>query len=324
MYSDQWLGLELRHLSALAAIAGEGSFRGAAERLGYVQSAVSQQLSVLERLVGARLVERSRGARPVSITPAGELLLHHADDILARAAAAKADLDRLHAGVTGSVRIGGFPAVVRRVLPSVLAKFGERYPDVAVTVGEWATDAPLFEQVADGRLDIAFAHLPLEPGPFADCELLSAAPVLLVAADSPLARREEPPTLTEIARMPLIAGQTSRVRAGLEHQLRRARGALDVVFRSDVDETIASMVAAGRGVALATRLTAADVDERIAIVDLDDRFEPVGVALFWHRERLLLPAVQELAAVAREVCTGRSYKRAGSNRRESLKRPSTW
>src|SRR5579885_556907 len=95
---DPWLGVELRHLAALQALADTGSFGRAAEELGYTQSAVSQQIATLERRVGARLVERPGGPRPVSITEAGALLLRHADSILSRLQAAQADLQALQAG----------------------------------------------------------------------------------------------------------------------------------------------------------------------------------------------------------------------------------
>jgi molybdate transport repressor ModE-like protein len=72
----------LRHLAALRAIACEGSFRGAATRLGFTQSAISQQIAILERRIGHRLIERSKGRRSVALTEAGDVLLQHANAIL--------------------------------------------------------------------------------------------------------------------------------------------------------------------------------------------------------------------------------------------------
>src|ERR687895_1899391 len=101
MEPDRWLGLDLRHLIALKAIADEGSFGKAAERLGYTQSAISQQIAALEKIVGLRLIERPGGPRPISLTEAGEVLLRHAEAIQARLLAAKADMTALEAGGTG-------------------------------------------------------------------------------------------------------------------------------------------------------------------------------------------------------------------------------
>src|SRR5579863_6241104 len=118
MQTDEWLGLELRHLIALKAIAEEGSFGRAAQRLGYTQSAISQQIAVLERIVGQKLVDRPGGPRPISLTEAGELLLTHADGITARLRAAQADLVALGAGDTGPLRVGTYQSVGARVLPT--------------------------------------------------------------------------------------------------------------------------------------------------------------------------------------------------------------
>src|SRR6476661_10494388 len=84
MSTDRLLGIELRHLVALQAIAEHGSFGRAAKALGYTQSAISQQMAALERAVGEKLIERPGGPRPVSLTEAGQLLLRHADSIVAR------------------------------------------------------------------------------------------------------------------------------------------------------------------------------------------------------------------------------------------------
>jgi len=130
MEADRWLGVELRHLAALQAIAAEGSFGRAAQRLGYTQSAVSQQIATLERIVGERLLERPGGPRPVSLTEAGMLLLRHAEAIVARLEAAQADLDALSSGAAGTLRVGTYQSVGRRILPIVMRRFAAAWPQV--------------------------------------------------------------------------------------------------------------------------------------------------------------------------------------------------
>src|SRR5438046_10721319 len=106
MEADHLLGVELRHLVALQAIAEEGSFGRAATRLGYTQSAISQQIASLERIVGQQLLDRPGGPRPVSLTEAGTLLLRHANAITARISAAQADLSAFLDGDAGTLRVG--------------------------------------------------------------------------------------------------------------------------------------------------------------------------------------------------------------------------
>src|SRR2546430_17524379 len=123
MGADGWLGVELRHFLALEAVAREGSFGRAATALGYTQSAVSQQIATLERIVGHRLIERPGGPKPVSLTEAGRLLLKHSDAIAARVAAAQADLTALAEGQAGTLRVGGFQSVGQPILPERIRPF---------------------------------------------------------------------------------------------------------------------------------------------------------------------------------------------------------
>src|SRR5438093_11784394 len=143
MEPDNWLGLELRHLIALKAIAEQGTFGRAATSLGYTQSAVSQQIAMLERIVGQRLIDRPGGPRPVSLTEAGELLLRHADAIAARLQAAQADLAALDAGDAGPLLVGTYQSVGMRILPNLLREFGAQWPQVEVLLRESADDAEL-------------------------------------------------------------------------------------------------------------------------------------------------------------------------------------
>jgi len=199
MESDSWLGVELRHLAALQAIAEHGSFGRAAEALGYTQSAVSQQLQQLEKLVGQRLVDRPGGSRPAQLTEAGRMLLVHADAIVARLRAARADLSALASGEAGSLRVGAFQSAGARLLPHLLHRFSEAWPRVEVSLTE-AEDDMLLSALEAGDLDLAFLVLPISAGPIETTELLRDPYVLVTQAGSPLARRRTPPSFRDIAR----------------------------------------------------------------------------------------------------------------------------
>ena len=101
MFVTSLRDLEVRHLIALDAVATEGTFGRAAERLGYTQSAISQQIAALERLVDGKLFDRPGGPRPVELTPLGAEVLDAARDLLNRVEAAGQRID-IFAGVVNS------------------------------------------------------------------------------------------------------------------------------------------------------------------------------------------------------------------------------
>jgi molybdate transport repressor ModE-like protein len=302
MEADRWLGVELRHLAALEAIAEEGSFGRAAIRLGYTQSAVSQQIATLERIVGERLVERPGGPKPVALTEAGQLLLRHAEAIVARLQAAQADLAALSAGAAGTLRVGTYQSVGRQILPTVLRRFGAAMPLVELKLTEMSTDQELVGLVERGDLDLTFADFRLWDGPFGELHLLDDPYVLLVQADSPLAQRTRPPTLGEIAELPLIGFRVCRSRELLEAHFHEDGLDPRFVFRSDDNGTVQAMVGAGVGIALVPRLTVDVNDPSTAVVELDDLVPPRRISLVWHRDRYRSPAARAFTDVAAEVC----------------------
>src|SRR4029077_10478106 len=100
------------------AVARTRSFGRAARELGYTQSAVSQQIAQLERIVRQRVFHRPRGPRRAEPPEAGLLLLRHADAIVARLDAARADMAALAEGAAGTLRVGVFPRVGGNLLPA--------------------------------------------------------------------------------------------------------------------------------------------------------------------------------------------------------------
>ncbi|MDX6511782.1 MAG: hypothetical protein QOE36_1286, partial [Gaiellaceae bacterium] len=190
--ADLWLGVEVRHLAALQAIARAGTFGAAASQLGYTQSAISQQIAVLERRVGERLVDRPNGTRQVALTDAGTLLLRHAETILGQLRAARSDLTALTAGERGTLRVGTFQSVGARLLPAIMRRFSETRPDVEIELVEEQDTDELLRLLEIGALDFAFATPPLPDRPLGELRLLRDPFVLVVPAESDLADSPAP------------------------------------------------------------------------------------------------------------------------------------
>ncbi len=302
MESDSWLGVELRHFAALQALADEGSFGRAAARLGYTQSAVSQQIATLERIVGERLVERPGGPRPISLTEAGALLLRHAQSIVARMQAAHADLNALRAGEVGTLSVGTFQSAGARLLPEIMRRYRDRWPKVEIKLDE-LEDEEIAVAVERGEVDVGFVLLPVGDAPLETTELLRDPHVLIVAAGSPLAARR--PTLREIAAEPLVGFRDSHAVSQIVAAFQAEGIEPDWAYRSNDNPTIQGLVAAGVGIAVMPRLTVDVSDPRIAVVDLGGAVPSRIVALARHRDRYSSPAARAFMETAREAVSTR-------------------
>ncbi len=303
MSADGLVGVEARHLAALQAIAEERSFSRAAERLGYAQSAVSQQIAALERAVGLKLVERPGGPRPVSLTEAGEVVLRHADRLLARLGALRADLDQLIAGESGTLRVGAFQSAGARILPGVVREFRSRWPAVRVEIQEERDETLLLQGVAAGTLDLTFASAALTaPAQLVHEVLLEDRFVLLAPPGSPYRGRTSV-TLHELDGLEMIEAPVGVSCDLTLSQAWAASGASrQTVFRTDDNLTVMRMVGAGIGHALVPELAAeAGLDGDVEVVPLGDGTMVRRIAIFWHRDRYRSRAAETFVEIAREV-----------------------
>ena len=294
-------------LMILRAIAQRGSFTAAARELGYTQSAVSQQIAQLERVVGQRLVDRPGGPRRVDLTDAGRLLLRHADAIVAQLDAAQADMAALAEGAAGPLRVGIYQSVGARILPALLRRFREEWPRVDVHVREETDAADLLRLLEHGELDLTFADLPLPEGPFESDEVLRDPYVLIVGAGSELADRESAPPLRELSGVPLIGWRST---GEPETFLRGRVPDLNVVFRTDDNGTLMGLVAEGLGVAVVPRLVVNPRNPGLVALPFGTRIPPRDIAIVWHRDRYRSAAAEAFAGLAREM--GEEYVAASA------------
>ena len=302
--ADGLLGVELRHLAALDAIVREGLVRARRQaKLGYTQSALSQQMAALERYVGMPLLERPQGRSPVGTTEAGALVLRHAQRILNGLRAAEADLDALREGSAGALRIGAFQTVGIGILPPLLRRFEVggaprcrhdagrgRQPRVAPAPG------------GDGRrrrvvLRPARRRRGSVRGGGADGRPVGAAG----PAGAPLAKRTAPLQLTDLEGLTLVAYRYSRP-YNAEQRLRTLGIQTRVILRSDETATVHGLVGDGVASAILPSLAVDHHDDRVHVISIGHLLPPRRIGLIWHRDRHHSTAFGDFLALAREVC----------------------
>jgi DNA-binding transcriptional LysR family regulator len=295
-----WLGIEFRHLAALAAIAEEGSFRAAAERLGYVQSAVSQQIAFLERTLDVRLIERAPGSHPVALTDAGRLILGHFEDILVKLGAAWADVEALSHGRAGAVRVAAPANVEQPIVPKVLARLAhDSRVNVRVTQ---CLDDDACAAVAENRVDAALISGPMPDAPLVGHRLIEDPLVMLVPADAPLARRGTAPRLTELGALALIGRSAARDTETAYAEFEALGIQPRTVHASDNDATIHTLVANGVGAAILPALSVDWSDDAVAALPLESCVRPRVLSLVWHAERELTPTLETFCDATIAAC----------------------
>ena len=152
---------DLRQLRYFVAVAEESSFTRAASRLMIAQQSLSQQITLLERMVGAKLFDRD--SRGTGLTEIGQLFLPEARAVLDRADEAMALVGRAVRGEVGRLRLAFLRTTANHVLPPVVRAIRERLPGVQLTTEETSISA-LVEGLTSGRYDVAFSRPPLVDG----------------------------------------------------------------------------------------------------------------------------------------------------------------
>jgi DNA-binding transcriptional LysR family regulator len=289
-----WPSLELRHLSALVAVAETGTFSAAAEHLGYTQSAVSQQIGTLERMVGAPLFERPGGRRPVRLTAAGQMLLTHARAVLARANSAAAD--------HGELRVGTLPSIGTKVLPRLLGTFRAKWPGIEIVLRESGDSADLIRAVETSDAELTFIEIGQhDTGPLAVRLLLEDPMVFVAPANAPEAGQAVV-SIADIAHLPMIGTRTAGCRQIIDDAFRQAPVVPTYVFRSDDNPTIQGLVGSGLAYAVLPLLTVDENDPNVAVIPIRPKPPPRRVGIAWHPDRVPAPSLLPFVESAVEIC----------------------
>jgi len=302
MFMSGLRDLELRHLATLDAVASEGTFGRAAERLGYTQSAVSQQIAALERTVGGKVFDRPGGPRRVELTPLGAVVLDRGRDLIARVDAFDDVLDRFRSGQVGRLTVGTFQSISSAVLPQLVGRFRGQFPDVDIALFESDDDEELEAQLERGQTEVSFLVGGVDVAAAAGFEArhLLTDPFVLIARPGQFTPGPVP--VDAFVGEPMIGQHENSCQLLNEAGLRAAGLDPSYVFRSNDNGTVAAMVRAGMGVAVMPLLCTEPEDPRTSLHPLDPPIPGRNVSIAWRAGRTLSPAAEAFVQLAIEVC----------------------
>lgn len=263
--------LDVRRLRLLRELSLRGTIAAVAEALAFTPSAVSQQLGALEREAGVPLLERT--GRRVTLTPAGQKLVRHAEAVLERLEEAAAELADTRRGLAGPLRIGAFPTATRAMVLAALTSLSRQHPGLEPMVVE-IDPAGVADALRAGDLDVALVHeydfvpSPAEPG--LAVEPLCTEPMYLASTrPGPPGEATAGPVIERWKGSPWITATPGTLCHAMTVRACQAAGFTPRV-RHQVDDfaTVLALVAAGQGVALVPHLGVVDPPPEVTLTRL--------------------------------------------------------
>jgi DNA-binding transcriptional LysR family regulator len=298
--------LDVRRMRVLREVISSGSFSAAAEALHLSQSAVSQQIAVLEREVGMPLLERtSEGPK---LTPAGEALMEHGDAVIARLEEAERELAQIAGLEGGRLRLASFPTASATLMTRALSLFRQRFPNIEL---EFQEDEPedSFPSLKRGEFDLAvvfdYPMFPLEFGRDVESELIYEEPMrVALPPGHPLAAAKSV-RIEDLADEEWLCGALpSSCRMQVLQLGRDAGYEPKISFQSEDYEVIKGFVAAGLGVTVLPELAGGHPG-----IELRDVRGARPIRRIWavtRESESRSPAAEQMLAILREVC--RTYR----------------
>jgi DNA-binding transcriptional LysR family regulator len=299
---------DVKQLKVLRAVAEHGSFSAAADALSYTQPAISQQIAALEKRAGTTLVDR--GSRGVRLTDAGRTLVEHAEVVIARLAAAEAELEAI-AGIRGGrVRMSSFPTAGASLLPPAVAEFTRRHPEVELNfVEREPEDASVSLRAAELEIAIVFEYSEMKQPEFDRMyegielhHLVDDPMYLALPRDHPLAAKPRV-RLTDVAEETWIQESGAHSWCGSFHEAVCTNAGFQpkVGFRSDDYNVVQGLIAAGVGISLLPGLALTNLREDIVVRSLGKSAPARRIAAATLAGRYRSPATEAMLEILSEV-----------------------
>lgn len=296
--------MELRHLRAFRVVARTRSFTKAAAELHYAQSTVTEQVQALESELGTQLFER--GGRKLELTTTGSRLVDYADRVLLLVEEARSAVRDDPDEPSGEFSVGALETLCAHRLPSVLAEYCNRWPNVRVSVRE-GNRGQLYGAVRRGDLDVSLTF----GDPPADEALSSTSlghdQLMVVTPPAHRLADRETVRMMDLPGEPFLATEQG---CGFREMFDRAVNGLGtngptVVAEATSLAALCSCVASGMGCALLPEIAISAQLSRgeVAAIPLGDARSVTSITMTWLRRWERKPALAAFLALAESMFT---------------------
>jgi DNA-binding transcriptional LysR family regulator len=251
--------MNIFHLRILLTVVECQNFSSAALKLDISQAAVSRAIAALEDELGVTLLTRGRfGAHPTLI---GERVIHHAQRILQVREEIEAEINHAKGLDGGRVRIASFRSAATHLLPSMIARFSHRFPNVEVSLVE---DDPTGVELAlrEGKVDIGLVPLPRSSEELETWEIARDEFVVLLPKSASVSEKLTWEELSTYSFILLNYGECTSV---VQSHWAKWGQSFKVAYEIKEDSTIVSMVAQGLGAAVLPRLAAMPIPPEVQV-----------------------------------------------------------
>lgn len=257
-------------------VAQTGSFRKAADQLGYTQAGISYIIGAMEEATGLSLFQRERNG--VQLSPEGKEILFHMKQLQQWERQFQQTIDELNGLERGTVRVQIFDSISIHWIPDILRRFRDDFPKIKVELISEEDSVRAEQMVMSGEVDCGF-FLTKVQGKIDSFPLLEESLMAVLPPDHPLSSRESFP-LSELGKWPYI-GMKYDAHTGIRDIFRKKRVKPNRVFRMDNDYAAMAMISKGLGFGIFPELLLQDAPYELCCLEFDQpqkRIISIGTA----------------------------------------------
>jgi len=294
--------MQIESLKVFCDLTETESFTKAAQINGVTQSAVSQQISSLERQFKSLLIERSK--KKFRLTREGQVLYDYSKQIIATHDALHSKLQEIKDIISGTIRLATIYSIGLHDLPPYVKRFLKSYPTVNIHV-EYRRSNQVYEDVLGNVVDLGLVAYPTKDVKLEAIPIKRDPLVLVTHPQHPLAKSKNI-KLKSIAGQKFIGFEPDiPTRKAIDKVLREHNIDVNHVMEFDNIETVKRAVEIDAGIAIVpvSTITQEVQKQTLAAITVDDAemFRPL--AAIYKKSKVLSPAIKQFLAILKDETT---------------------